>query len=165
MTRIGNVAGKKTPKEKFPKLFQELGKLEGDYHITLRPGATPYSLDTPRRVPIPLMQAVKSELDRMEKQGVIARVTKPTEWCSGMVVVPKKGGRVRICVDLTRLNENICRERHILPAVEQTFAQLVGAKVFSKLDANSGFWQITLSSQSHDLTTFIWDKFIPNLAE
>ena len=86
---------------------------------------------------------------------MIAKVTKPTEWCSGMVVVPKKGGHVRICVDLTRLNENICRERHILPAVEQTFAQLVGAKVFSKLDANSGFWQISLSPQSHDLTTFI----------
>ena len=61
---------------------------------------TPYSFDTPRRVPIPLMKAVKSELDRMEKQGVIAKVTKPTEWCSGMVVVPKKGGRVRTCVDL-----------------------------------------------------------------
>ena len=91
----------------------------------------------------------------MERQGVIAKVTKLTEWCAGMVVVLKKGGRVRICVDLTKLNENVCRERHIMPAVEQTLAQLVGAKIFSKLDANSGFWQIPLSPQSHYLTTFI----------
>ena len=101
------------------------------------------------------MKSVKAELDRMEKLGVIAKVTKPTDWCSGMVIVPKKGGQVRICVDLTRLNENVRRERHILPAVEQTLAQLVGAKVFSKLDANSGFWQISLAPQSHHLTTFI----------
>ena len=89
-----------------------------------------------------LMKSVKAELDRMERLGMIAKVTKPTEWYSGMVVVPKKGGRLRICVDLTKLNKNVCRERHILPAVEQTLTQLVGAKVFSKLDANSGFWQI-----------------------
>ena len=86
---------------------------------------------------------------------MIVKVTEPTEWCSGMVVVPKKGDRVRICVDLTRLNDSVCRERHIMPAVEQTLAQLVGAKVFSKLDTNSGFWQIPLSPQSHHLTTFI----------
>ena len=157
LARVGNVTSRKTPKEKFPKLFQGLGKLEGHYHITLKPGATPYSLNTPRHVPIPLMKAVQAELNKMEKQGVITKVTEPTEWCSGMVVVPKKGGHMRICVDLTRLNENVCRERHILPAVEQTLAQLVGAKVFSKLDANSGFWQISLSlsPQSQHLTTFI----------
>ena len=102
LTWIGNVSDKKTPKEKFPNLFQGLGKLGGDYNIYLKPGATPYSLDTPRRVPIPLMKAVKSELDRMEKQGAIAKVTKLTEWCAGMVVVPKKGGRVRICVVQTQ---------------------------------------------------------------
>ena len=41
--------------------------------------------------------------------------------------------------DLTRLNESVCRERHPLPAVERTLAQLAGAKVFTKLDANSEF--------------------------
>ena len=49
----------------------------------------------------------------------------------------------------------MCREKHLLPAVEQTLAQLAGAKVFSKLDANSGFWQIPLSPESALLTTFI----------
>ena len=72
-----------------------------------------------------------------------------------MVVVPKPNNTVRICVDLTHLNKNVCRERHPLPAVEQMLAQLAGARVFSKLDANSGFWQIPLSQESAWLTTFI----------
>ena len=100
---------------------------------------------TPRRVAIPLMKSVKQELERMEELGVISRVSEPTEWCAGMVVVPKPNGQVQISVDLTKLNQSVCRERHLLPAVEQTLAQLDGAKVFSKLDANSGFWQIPLS--------------------
>ena len=62
---------------------------------------------------------------------------------------------MRICVDLSRLNESVCRERHPLPVVEQVLAQLTGAKLFSKLDANSGFWQIPLSPESALLTTFI----------
>ena len=91
----------------------------------------------------------------MEDLGVIAKVHKPTEWCAGMVVVPKANGKVRICVDLTNLNQSVRRERHPLPAVDQTLAQLAGAKVFSKLDANSGFWQIPLAPESAKLTTFI----------
>ena len=92
---------------------------------------------------------------RMEKMKVITRVNQPTDWCAGMVVVPKTNGRVRICIDLTRLNESVKRERHPLPAVDQTLAQLAGAKLFSKLDANSGFWQIQLAPSSSLLTTFI----------
>ena len=78
----------------------------------------------------------------MEKLGVITRVDIPTDWCAGMVVVPKPDGRIRICVDLTKLDQSVRRERHMLPSVEQTLAQLGGATSFSKLDANSGFWQI-----------------------
>ena len=54
-------------------------------------------------------------------------------------------------VDLTKLNQSVCREHHILPSV----AQIGYAKVFSKLDANSGFWQIELAPESAKLTTFI----------
>ena len=91
----------------------------------------------------------------MQRLGVIEPVETPTEWCVGMVVVPKTNGRVRICVDLTKLNENVYHERHPLPAVDQTLAQIAGAQVFSKLYANSGFWQIPLCSESALLTTFI----------
>lgn len=63
----------------------------------------------PRKVPIPLRPKVKEELDRMEKMEVISKVEAPTPWCAGMVVVPKKSGAVRICVDLKPLNENVLR--------------------------------------------------------
>ena len=76
----------------------------------------------------------------MEAIGVISKVETPTPWCAGMVVVPKKDGKVRICVDLKPLNASVKRETHPLPKVDDTLAQLSGAKIFSKLDANSGFW-------------------------
>ena len=53
----------------------------------------------------------------MEGQGVISRVEEPTDWCSGMVIVPKSNGNVRIRVDYTKLNENVRRELHVLPTV------------------------------------------------
>ena len=45
------------------------------------------------------------------------------EWCAGMVPVPKKYGKVRICVDFTALNRNFCRERYILPTVDEFLAK------------------------------------------
>ena len=141
--------------ERFPKLFQGLGRLKGNYAIKLKSDAKPFALTTPRRVALPLLPKVKAELERMESLGVITRVEEPTEWCCGMVVVPKPSGAVRICVDLTKLNESVCRERHLLPSVEQTLAQVGGAKIFSKLDANSGFWQVELARESALLTTFL----------
>ena len=140
---------------KFPKLFKGLGTIEGEYNIQLKQNAVPYALATPRRIPVPLKSQVEEELCRMEQLGVIRKVDTPTEWCAGMVVVPKSNNKVRICVDLTKLNKSVRRERHILPSVEQTLAQLKGAKTFTKLDANSGFWQIKLSEKSALLTTFI----------
>ena len=79
--------------------------------IQLKEGAVPFALTAPRRVAIPLMERVKAKLQRMEKLGVISRIESPTDWCAGMVVVPKPNKRVRICVDLTKLNENVRRER------------------------------------------------------
>ena len=92
-------SGKLNPIQQFPSLFNGLGKLQGEYTIKIQEGATPYSLTTPRCVAIPLMKSVKAELERMETLGVISRVSEPTEWCAGMVVVPKSNGQVRICVD------------------------------------------------------------------
>ena len=106
-------------------------------------------------MPIPMRKKVKEELDRMESMGVITTVSEPTPWCAGMVVVPKKSGKVRICVDLKPLNKGVMRETHPIPKVDNTLAQLTGATVFSKLDANSGFWQIPLAKKSRLLTTFI----------
>ncbi|KAL5506839.1 hypothetical protein EMCRGX_G008586 [Ephydatia muelleri] len=139
----------------FPNLFRGLGIYDDPYHIKLKPNATPHCVYTARNIPIPYFEKVKLELTKMESSGVISQVDVPTEWCAAMVAVPKKTGSPRICVDLRPLNECVLREVHPLPKVDVTLASLSGAQVFSKLDANSGFWQIPLSEESRLLTTFI----------
>ncbi|UYV76768.1 K02A2.6-like [Cordylochernes scorpioides] len=106
-----------------------LGQAKINYKISLQPDAKPYALCTPRRVPIPLMKQLKEQLEEMTRLGVIESVEEPTEWCAGMVAVPKPGGKLRIWLG------NAC--------------------YFSKLDANPGFWQIGLAEESQNLTTII----------
>ena len=154
VTRLDSITIE-TLKHTYLEICSGLGEVCQLYAIKLKPGAQPYSLKTPRRIPLPLMDKVKMELSRMEDLGVICRVEEPTDWCAGIVVVPKKSGAVRICVDLTKLNESVCREKFILPSVEEILGMLAGAKIFSKLDANMGFWQIPLTEDSAKLTTFI----------
>ena len=96
----------------YPTVFQGLGNLGEEYRIRIKPGEKPYALFTPRNIPLPLRPKVKQELDRMESIGVISKVDEPTEWCAGMVAVPKKSGAIRICVDLKPLNESVLREVH-----------------------------------------------------
>ena len=92
----------------------------------------------------------------MKSLNVISRVYEPTPWCAAMVVIPKRNSeRVRICVDFRPLNECVLQEVHPLMKVEETLAQLSGAKVFSKVDVNCGFWQISLAKHSRPYTTFI----------
>ena len=135
-------------KEKLPNLFKGLGKLDGpDYLVELKSDENPHVISTPRRVHVPRLSKVEEEPFRMEQMQIISKVDEPTEWCAGMVVVPKADGKVRICVDLTKLNESILREYHPLPNIDHTLAQLAGATIFSKLDA--------LSPESAKLTTFI----------
>ena len=69
-----------------------------------------------------------------------------------MIVVSKRNGKIHICVDLKHLNESILWEVYPLPSMDET---LVRAMVFSKLDTNSGFWQIHLDKPSCLLITFI----------
>ena len=76
----------------------------------------------------------------MEKIGVISQVVDSTEWCTDVVVVRKRTGDVRICVDIKPLNENVLREICSIPKVDDTLAQLAEATTFSKIDAYSGFW-------------------------
>ena len=141
--------------DKFPSLFQGLGSFGVDCTIKLKDGAKPFAIFIPRHIPMPLHTRVKQELDKMEAMQVISKVEEPTPWCTGMVVVPKKTGAIRICVDLKPLNENVQREVHPLPTVDDTLDQLTGAKMFSTLDANSGFWQVPLEESSRLLTTFL----------
>ena len=135
-------------------LFEGLGTMSEEYDIPLRDDAQPFAIYVPRPVPLPLLEKTKQELERMLSMGVIGRSTGATEWCSPMVVIPKKD-TVRICSDVTQLNKFVRREVHPMPTVDESLAKLHGSRVFSKLDANSGFWQIPLSPASQPLTTFL----------
>ena len=100
----------------FPKVFLGLGNLGEEYKISLNPNAEPFSLTAPRRVPLPLHKKVNHELAQMGSLGVITKVDKPTLWCAGMVVVPKKNSStVRICVELKPLNQSVLHDLHPLP--------------------------------------------------
>ncbi|UYV68242.1 K02A2.6-like [Cordylochernes scorpioides] len=65
----------------------------------------------------------------------------PSPTIAPIVLAGKPNGKIRICVDLSRLNLSVERELHPLPVLEHELAQLNGAKIFSRLDANSGFCQ------------------------
>ena len=75
--------GDTSPVQLFPQLFQGLGKLKGEYEIKLRPDSKPFVISVPRQVAIPLVGNVRSELERMERLGMISKVEGPTEWCGG----------------------------------------------------------------------------------
>ena len=126
-------------KARFPKVFNGLGTMGEEYTIKLQEGAKPHAIYTPRNVPLPLRDKAEKELQRMEELGVIEKVTEPTPWVAGMVATSKpKSDGVRICVDLRHLNESVLREVYPIPKVDDVLAQMSGAKLFSKLDANSG---------------------------
>ena len=72
--------------------------------IKLKSDARPYSVTTARRIPIPLLGKIEKELKCMKDNGVIEKVTEPTEWVSPIVPVLKPSGDVCICVDLKKLN-------------------------------------------------------------
>ena len=133
--------------QRFPKVFKGLSTLSGEY---MEPDAKPHAIYTPRHVPLPLRPKVKQEIERMEKAGVISKVSEPTPWCAGM-----HWRRTGNFVSAWISSHSVRREVHPLPTVDETLAQITGAKIFSKLDANSGFWQIPLAPSSRLLTTFI----------
>ena len=142
--------------KQYAVLFTGLGELKGEHVIHLREDATPFCLATPRRVPLPIIEKVKNEIERMASAGVIEAVDEPTDWCAPIVVVPKQSGDVRICVDLTKLNEAVRRENYIIPKGESTLGSIASkGHIYTKLDANSGFHQVVLSEDSARLTTFI----------
>ena len=134
-------------------LFEGLGCMPGTHTIKIDSSITP-KVHPPRKVPISLKYRVKEELSRMEKLGVIKRQKEPTPWVNSMVTVVKPNGQIRICIDPRDLNNAILREHYPMKTIEEVVAEMPNAKVFSKLDATSGFWQLSLDEESSKLTTF-----------
>ena len=97
----------------------------------------------PRRVPFALRERLKVELDNMERDGIICKVTEPTQWVNALVVCEKpKTHKLRVCLDPRPLNKAILRPHYPLPTLEDVTSKLTGAKFFSVLDARSGYWAI-----------------------
>ncbi|KAK3087333.1 hypothetical protein FSP39_004790 [Pinctada imbricata] len=138
--------------DKYADVFEGIGRLKGKHHIHIDKSVKPV-VHPPRRVPYKMQEKLKTELKHMESLDVIERVTEPSEWVNSMVIV-EKPNRVRICLDPRDLNKAIMREHHPMKTVDDVAHQLSGAKVFSALDASSGFWGIVLDSESSKLTTF-----------
>ena len=107
ISRLQTIHTKADIIQQFPNVFKGLGNLGEEFEIKLQPDAQPFALTTPRNIALPMRPKVTQELDRMEAMGVISKVNEPTPWCAGMVVVSKKSGSVRNCVDLKPLNKSV----------------------------------------------------------
>ncbi|KAK7106746.1 hypothetical protein V1264_017967 [Littorina saxatilis] len=139
-------------KGEYPDSFEGLGCLPGEVHLKVDPDVQPV-VHAPRKIPVALHKKVKSELKRMEKEGVITRQEEPTDWVNSMVVV-ETSKKTRICIDPRDLNKAIKREHYPMKTIEEVVQNMPGAKVFSKLDATSGYWQLKLDEESSKLCTF-----------
>ena len=138
----------------FPEVFaEEVWQLDGEYHIKIDPSVSPVQ-HPPRRVPVAVCEQLKAELDRMVEQDIIPPVTTPTPWVSSLMVVPKKDGKIWLCLDQEDLNQAIQREHYPLPTIEDVATHLHGAKVFTKLDVRNSFWHVKLDDSSSYLATF-----------
>ena len=129
-----------------------------EFRIKLEDEAVPFCVKTPRAIPYAYREQVKKQLDQMVDQGIIQPVKEPTDWCSPIVVAPKKGTNdIRLCIDFTKLNKFVRRERYQSPTPHEAVADIAAtkAKYFTTVDALSGYWQCPLEQDSQLLTCFI----------
>ena len=137
----------------YPETRLTTGMLPGTYTIKIDETVPPV-VHGPRRQPKALIEKVKAKLTEMEKDGHIAKVAEPTDWVSSMVTVVRNN-KVRICIDPKDLNKAIKREHYPIPTIQEVVTAMPpDSKVFSVLDAKSGYMQICLDHESSMLTTF-----------
>ena len=143
---------KESVKTLYQNVFTGLGKL-GKYHITLQDGCTPV-VHPPRRIPHSLKDRLHKAIEANVKSGVLVKVEKPTDWVHNLVIVEKKNGTLRLCLDPKTLNDVIKREHYRIPTIQEITSNLAGKKVFSTLDLKNGYWQVELDEESSLLCTF-----------
>ena len=105
-----------------------------------------------RRVPPHLYEEVWKHLKEMVEIGAIRKSNSP--WASAVVLVRKKDGSLRFCIDLRHLNNRKIKDAYSLPRIEETLDCLNGAKIFTSLDLKSGYWQVEMEEESKPLTAF-----------
>ena len=93
-----------------------------------------------------------AEIRKMLDAGVIEPAT--SEWASRIVLVPKKDGSLRFCVDYRRLNAKTVADAYPLPRIDDCLDSLGDAQIFTTLDCNAGYWQVPVAPEDRDKTTF-----------
>ena len=104
-----------------------------------------------RRIPPSQYDAVRKHLQEILDLGAIRPSDSP--WCSAVVLV-KKSGELRFCIDLRKLNARTLKDAYSLPRIDETLERLKGFCVFSSLDLKSGYWQVEIEEESKKYTAF-----------
>ncbi|KAI4473341.1 hypothetical protein M0802_016173 [Mischocyttarus mexicanus] len=107
----------------------------------------------PRRLAPKERKIVTQQLDEWLGEGIIQPST--SEYSSPVVVVPKKDGTYRVCVDYRRLNEKVIRDRFPMPLIEDCLDALTQAVVFSTIDLENGFFHVKIEEDSRKFTSFV----------
>ena len=108
--------------------------------------------DRYRRIPPHQYEEVRKHLKEMLDVRAIRRSNSP--WASPVVLVRKKDGSLRFCIDLRKLNARTIKDAYSLPRIDDALDSLNGACIFTSLDLKSGYWQVELDESSIPLTAF-----------
>ena len=139
--------------DEYEDLFTGVGCLSGEHHIVIEPSVEPV-IHAARRVPLALQPKLKQTLDALVKSKIIVKRDEPTDWVNSLLIVEKKNGSLRLCLDPLDLNKAIKREHYMIPTVEDIVSKLHGKRIFTILDLKDGFWNVKLDSESSKLCTF-----------
>ncbi len=127
-----------------------------------RTGLVKHTIDTgdqrpirlpPSRLPITKQKIEKEEVQKMLDRGVIEPCQ--SSWASPVVLVTKKDGTTRFCVDYRKLNDVTRKDAYPLPRIDDMLDALRGSRYFSTLDLYSGYWQVKMDEQDIDKTAFV----------
>ena len=129
----------------------ELGCTHSTEHTIIITDDTPYK-EQFRWIPPPLVEEVQNHLWEMLEYGAIR--SSQSAWCKAVVLVQKKDGSLRFCIDICHLNACTKKDFYLLPRIQEVLESLVGAADFFCLDLKSGFCQIKMEEASKQYTTF-----------
>ncbi|XP_046850289.1 uncharacterized protein K02A2.6-like [Xenia sp. Carnegie-2017] len=100
------------------------------------------------------MPRLKSTLENLTEIGIISKVDRATDWVNSLVIVEKRNGMLRLCLDPKHLNQAIKREYYNPPSAEEISNKLNGTELFTVIDMTSCYWHKKLDEESPYLCTF-----------